>query len=94
MEPTWSAIHTNPFELVSLHFPLVTSAFKRNCLRTVFCGGLPDVAVHSECRPRSVVAATVINQASGIYQMNRQQLLVGSALAENVETKPVTDCRR
>ena len=42
----------------------------------------------------TVVAATVINQASGIYQMKRQQLLVGSALAENVETKPVTDCRR
>lgn len=52
VEPTWSAIHTNPFELVSLHFLLVTSAFKRDCLRTVFCGGLPDVAVHSECRPR------------------------------------------
>lgn len=94
MEPTWSAIHTNPFELVSLHFPLVTSAFKRNCLRTACCGGLPDVAVHSECRPRSVVAATVINQASVIYPMNRQQLLVGSVLAENVETKPVTDCRK
>ncbi len=48
----------------------------------------PNVALDT------VVAATVINQASGIYQMNRQQLLVGSALAENVETKPVTDCRR